>query len=259
MTKLAEEKLYKKDLSELSFNRLIDLIYKTLEDDNAWADFFAVACESIGAKYIHMFALDKQHGTISWSNGNDLPAEGELDLIHKYQFIDPRAPFVFSLQPLEWFHDHKHFDENFMLENQFYQEFLIPWGLKYVSLCKVIDNQQANIVFAALSSPEQGPLQQDSVEFLTKLLPHISRVCRLSLQNFIYSTQALVGHTLINKLRQPVILASTAGEVIHTNDSAKKLLNLTNLVSLNNGQLVLPTKYNQVFFDDCLAMDYELR
>jgi nitrogen-specific signal transduction histidine kinase len=90
-------------------------------------------------------------------------------------------------------------------------------------------------------------------------MPHVSRVCRLGIQNFVYSTQALVGHTLVNKLRQPVILASVTGEVVHVNEAAKELLNVTSLISVVDNQLLLPAKFSADFFEECAAMEYALK
>ena len=63
--------------------------------------------------------------------------------------------------------------------------------------------------------------------------------------------------TLFNKLRQPVLLTTTNGDIVHINESAKKLLNLTNLITIKNNQLVLPAKCSQEYFDDCVSMEYE--
>jgi DNA-binding CsgD family transcriptional regulator len=66
-----------------------------------------------------------------------------------------------------------------------------------------------------------------------------------------------IAFTLFNKMRQPVLLTTTTGEVVHINESAKNLLRKTNLVSIKNNQLVLPIKYSQEYFDDCTSMEYE--
>ena len=136
---------------------------------------------------------------------------------------------------------------------------MIPYGVKYLSACKLVDNDQALVMFGAITTPEQGPLERESIDFLNNLLPHVSRVCRLTIQNFTYSTQALVGNTLINKLRQPVILITLDGEVVHINESAKHLLDSTKIISVKNAQLIMPIKYSKVFFDNCVAMEYEMR
>ena len=146
-----------------------------------------------------------------------------------------------------------------MSTHPFYQEFMIPYGVKYLSACKLVDNDQALIMFGAITAPEQGPLQRECIDFLNNLLPHVSRVCRLTIQNFTYSTKALVGNTLINKLRQPVILITLDGEVVHINESAQQLLDSTKIISVKNAQLILPIKYSQIFFDSCVALEYEMR
>lgn len=248
-----------KDLSVTNLERMIHLIYQTIDDATLWDKFLADLCSVVGAKYLHLVAHDKSNGALSFSATTNMPPEGELDFLHKYQFIDPRVHHVLPKPELEWVRDHEIISEETMAVHPFYQEFMIPWGVKYLSVCKLVDNAQALVLFGAITSPEQGPLSQESMDFLSRLIPHIKRVCELSIQQFTYSTQALVGHTLVNKLRQPVILASLNGEVIHINESAEQLLKSTALISVKNGQLILPAKYSQPFFDDCVAMEYKLK
>ena len=248
-----------KDLSNQNLDRLTHLIYETLEDYSVWDKFFNLLCDAIGAHALHLIAHDKKNGALSYSAGFNMPAQGELDFLHKYQFIDPRIPTLLAKSPMEWIHDHEFITEETMSTHPFYQEFMIPYGVKYLSACKLVDNDQALVMFGAITAPEQGPLKRESIDFLNNLLPHVSRVCRLTIQNFTYSTQALVGNTLINKLRQPVILITLDGEVVHINESAQQLLDSTEIISVKNAQLILPIKLRQVFFDNCVAMEYEMR
>lgn len=55
------------------------------------------------------------------------------------------------------------------------------------------------------------------------------------------------------------MLVTLNGEVTHINESAQRLLNATNLISVNNNQLILPNKYSKTLFDECIAMEYAMR
>jgi DNA-binding CsgD family transcriptional regulator len=97
------------------------------------------------------------------------------------------------------------------------------------------------------------------VAFLDRLMPHLRRAVRIGLRNFVYSTQALVGHLLVNKLRQPVILSSPEGEVVHTNEAAQEMLRSTRLVRIDNGMLRLPEPHLGTLLRRCEELEQALK
>ncbi|MCB5206493.1 helix-turn-helix transcriptional regulator [Methylovorus mays] len=245
------------DLSESSFNQLVDILYQTLEDNTVWKKFFDEVAQAIDVNIVHMLGVDKKHTALSYSDGANMPAHGELTYIQNYHSIDPRVPIVFGTETMKWVHCHQHLDEVFVANNPFYQEFLIPYGLRYMSACKVVDDDNAIIIFSTLRKPEQGPLPDEALSFLDGLMPHLARVCRLTVKNYVYSTQALVGHALINKLRQAVVLATTTGDVVHINEAASTLLRQSSGVYISNNKLQFPFPYDQEFYQVCHRLEQE--
>ena len=242
------------DLSEQSFQKFIGLVYEAAEHPGAWRPLYEELQTALGVKSIHMLALDKQHGTLSYSDGANMPVQGELAYMQQYRFIDPRLPLILERSQAEWTHCHEVLSEDLVAQHPFYQEFLLPHDRRYMSACKLVDTPQATVIFSTHTSESQGPLSREAIAFLDRLVPHLQRACRISLQNFVYSTQALVGHMLVNKLRQPVILMGTAGEVMHTNEAARELLRSTRLVQVQDGKLRLPRRQ----LDDLLRRTAEL-
>jgi DNA-binding CsgD family transcriptional regulator len=247
------------DLSDEAFDRFVDRIYGALEKPESWRALYEELCDAIDVKSIHMLAFDKQHGTLSYSDGANLPVQGELAYMQQYRFIDPRMPLILQKPLLNWTHCHEELDEEYVAQSPFYQEFLLPGGRRYMSACKLVDNDAATVIFSTLSGIGQAPLSSKSLDFLNRLLPHISRACRIGLQNFVYSTQALVGHTLVNKLRQPVILMSSGGDIVHINEAAGQLLQSTHLVRLENGRLGLPPPHHNDFLRRCSEMEQKIK
>lgn len=247
------------NLSDESFNHLTEILYQSLEDEVGWEPFLHKLSEVMGIKVIHMIAQDKNNHAISFSEHANVSVESEFAYLHKYQFVELRLQHLVDKSPGHWVHDYETVGEAVMAEHPIYQEFLAPADVKYSSICKLVDDERAVVFFGVFTSPTQGPVSKECLEFLNKLLPHMCRVCRLSIQNFIYSTQALVGHTLVNKLRQPVILTSVHGEVMHVNESAKQMLNATDLISIKQGRLQMPPKYQQMYLSECASMEIAIK
>jgi DNA-binding CsgD family transcriptional regulator len=99
----------------------------------------------------------------------------------------------------------------------------------------------------------------EALAFLERLHPHLRRAVRMGRDRFVYSPESLVGHALVNRLRQPVMLLTTGGEIVLANDAARRLLDTTSLVQVADNRLVLPQAYRRGFFEQCARMEHELR
>lgn len=244
--------------SQDQYDDLISLLYETVEQSDSWQPFFQRLSDQVNSS-IYALAIDKKHGALSYSDGANLPDEGELGYIQKYQAIDPRLPLLLPLPINTWVHDHLLLDEGFVANNAFYQDFLIPLGVRYVSGVKIIDDDEVTLIFSYLRRPDQGPAPDDVIAFTNRLIPHMQRAARMVVKNFTYSTQALVGHALVNKLQQPVILTSINGEVIHTNQAAAHLLQTTSLIAIKDGKLVMPADCMQQFLQAAAMIEKSIK
>jgi len=247
------------DLSQQRFDAIIERIYATLDDAGSWRSVLEDINEAFGIRAVHLLAFDGRNGALSYSEGADMAPQIDMEYIQKFQFNDPRVQLLREQKENEWMHCHEWFDEDFVAANPFYQEFLIPHGARYLSACKLVENDRATIMLALLSRPDDGPLPPQALAFAERLRPHLSRACRVGLDNFVYSTQALVGNALVNKLHQPVMLLTTSGELMQMNQAANGLLQRTPLVQIADGKLVLPERYRQTFADHCLALENQVR
>lgn len=247
------------DLSEQSFLRFIDLIYEAAEKPERWRALYDELQRAIGVMSIHMLAMDKRHGTLSYSDGANMPVQGELAYMQHYRFIDPRWPIILQRGVGEWTHCHEVLDEQVVATHPFYQEFLLPYDRRYMTATKLVDTGEATVVIATLSSASQGPLSPEACVFMNRLLPHLQRACRIGIQNFVYSSQALVGHLLVSKLRQPVVLMTLAGDVMQTNEAAQELLRSTRLVGVDGGKLKLPRRQLDELLRRCSELEQELK
>lgn len=247
------------DLSQARFDRIVNLVYDTLDDRGAWRRMLDSLHEAIGGRAVHMLAFDGERGALSYSDGAAMAPQIDLEYIQKYQFIDPRMGLLRQQSTIGWLHCHEHFDDGFAATHPFYQEFLIPHGARYVSACKLADTPEATVIFSCLRSAAEGPLPPNVLAFLDRLRPHMERAVRMGLAQFVYSTQALVGHALVDKLRQPVMLLTATGDVVLANAAARTLLASTSLVKATDGKLVLPQRYRTSFLMQCGELETRVR
>ena len=125
------------ELSEQSFQRFLDLIYEAAEKPERWRYLYAELQLALGVKSIHILALDQRHGTLSYSDGANMPVQGELAYMQHYRFIDPRVPVILQRPLGESTHCHEILSDDEVALYPFYQEFLIPYDRRYISGCKL--------------------------------------------------------------------------------------------------------------------------
>ena len=243
----------------VEFDRFVHLIYGAAEDASRWRDFYEAIRLITGSESVHMLALDRRAQTLSYSDGANLPVHGELAYIQHYRFIDPRMPLILGAPTQKWIHCHEHLDDEFVANDPFHQEFLLPYDRRYMSACKLVDGGDATVIFSTLRTTAQGPMPAESVAFLDRLLPHLARAARMGLRNFIHSTQALVGQMLVSRLRQPVILMSPGGDVMHANEAANQLLASTDLISIVNGKVQFAGRQGEPLIRRCSEIEAFLK
>jgi DNA-binding CsgD family transcriptional regulator len=241
------------------YDSLVHRIYDTVMDSQAWQTLYAELAALVDAKTVHVVGFDKQHNALSFSDGFNLPAVSELGYIRRYHRIDPRLALWRSQPVLKWLHCHEHFDDEFVRDDRFFQEFLLPTERRYASCCKLVDDENVTVFFACLRSAEQGPLEKGAIAILERLTPHLARAVKLQVQRFLFSTDALVGHAFVNRWLQPVILTTTDGELLRLNDAAQRLLQSTSMVRTSGSKVILPAPFQQRFLDDCAQTEARVR
>lgn len=247
------------DLSEQAYERFVGMIYEAAEHPAHWRALYEELQQALGARSIHMLGIDKRHGTLSYSDGANLPLEGELAYMHHYRLIDPRTPLWDRAGEGEWLHFPRMLPAEVAATHPVYQEFLVPYDRRYNTMCKLVDSADATVIFSVLSGEAEGPLGDAAQAFLGRLLPHLQRACRIGIRNFVYSTQALVGHLLVDRLRQPVILMAPGGEVMHVNGAAQELLRCTRLVQVAEGRLQLPPARQAELLRQCVELEQSMK
>lgn len=67
----------------------------------------------------------------------------------------------------------------------------------------------------------------------------------MAIQRHIYefSSKAIMGYVLIDKLSQPIMLLNLAGQVSHANLAAKQLLVKNRILKVEDNKLILPEPY----------------
>ena len=203
---------------------LVTSIYDAALDRSKWPAALERIRVFTATTAIQLMAVDRRLGVISFSATANAPHEAELAYVRHYCAIDPRVKILLADEPGAWMYCHEHLSDEFVSRDPFHQELMLPIGLRYVAGCKVYEDENTTVVlalFQGVGLPPVSRLQTSRADLLT---PHLHRAIRLSISNFIFSAQALVGVEIVNRLRYPVFLLSREGNVVHMNGAARVVM-----------------------------------
>ncbi|MEX3977849.1 helix-turn-helix transcriptional regulator [Paraburkholderia sp. EG287A] len=240
--------------NESQYDRLLHLVYDTLDNPCAWKDFCAQLREAIGVASIHLYAFDRQRDLFSWSDGFALAGAEPLERIRPLYRDDTRLAWLRAYPPGKWLHCGIELD---CADGDCAAGFeLCPLeeGHRCAALCKLIEQNGLAVMLACRAHAEAGPLAGEHRELLERLTPHLVRAVRLYLRRF-----ALNADTLANRSRPPAMLVSALGEVLHSNEAAQRLLKATSLVRVRGRRITLAAPHHARLLEDIAVSEARLR
>lgn len=214
-------------------------IYAAANGRRSWPEALNELADLLKLWTVQVLGIDKRRGhPIFSAHGGYAPPQAALDYFRTYHVMDPRVSLAMSVPVGEWVHCHEHFDERFVAQSAFYQEFLIPHGGRWVSITSVIDNDDVRFMVGFMRGQGASPVQPDEMELLHRVRLHMSE----ALQNAVHlrQTYAELGMTreLLSQFNHPMLLVDETRGIWHRNPAAQTLLERKGLVEERNGFLL---------------------
>ena len=225
-------------LSENDFDDVVAGFYRAASGAMGWVEALVPFQRAMSAIAVHLHAVDLAQGRIAFSyEASDLPVEAPLDYIRTYHQIDPRAGLAIALQPGEWINCWEHFDDQFVANDRFYQEFLIPYGGRYVSGSKLLQDGSVSVILGVHRGHGSPKLDAAEITTCRRLARHLTDALVLYRANVSLRNQGRLGMELLARLRAPLVLVDEQRRLLHTNPAAQALLANSRAVVESGGRL----------------------
>ena len=230
------------------YDELVELIYEIPVQQNGWKNFVRRLNQVLNATDVHVLAMDFQHQAYSFSEiyGTQPELErvaAEVTYLHYPSDADPRWQDFLNPKRKGWYQCHHHFGDEFVANSDIYQTIFLPVKIRYTAAHELILDEKLCVLLGINTSVERQPLNRDELAFLDKLLVHLKRVAIIQRHIFEFSSKAIVGYALIDKLAQPIMLLYLNGEVSHCNIAMQQLLHKENMLGIAGNYLQLPQPY----------------
>ncbi|RKG31037.1 LuxR family transcriptional regulator [Acinetobacter guerrae] len=227
------------------YEDLVESIYQIPLSQHSWFSFAKKLLNILDASYVHIQAIDFSHQVLSFSNGvGPLPldayAKAELDYLRYPVEADPRWEKFLDPQRQGWYQCHTHITDSFVDQSELYQHILLSIDLRYVASHELIWDEKICVFLSISTSLKRQPLNHEELAFLDRLIPHLKRIVNAQRHLYEFSSDHIIGYSLIDKLTQPILLLNLAGQIVHHNSAMQFFLEKYPFIHIVDRQLNLP-------------------
>jgi hypothetical protein len=145
-------------LSAASEDAIIAGLYRAAHGQMEWRQALDPVAQLTNSWVVQVLGIDLATQGVAYTyEGGWSKSDAVVEYVRKYHALDPHLRGVLQNEPGDWWHSSDHFDNDAVAVHPYYQEFLLPFGHRYVSGTKVFEDECSIVVFAAiraLGTPE---------------------------------------------------------------------------------------------------------
>lgn len=217
---------------------LIADIYAAAAGRATWSAALHQISKALGLWSTQIIGVDKQLKRVFLSEDcGSVSPQGALDYVRSYHSINPRVGYSLLLQSEQWLHDHEVFDERFVAQDPFYQEYLLPYGGRYLSGTKLLEDDSTVFLIGAMRGAGSHPLGAEEIALLESLRLHFVR----ALENYLHIRQAFAelhaSRKALEPFEHPMFLIDKMRSVWYRNTSASRMAANGEVFVERSGQL----------------------
>ncbi|WP_335951440.1 helix-turn-helix transcriptional regulator [Acinetobacter beijerinckii] len=246
---------------EKHIDELIELIYQIPLSPNGWEKFGNRLNQILGSSLVHLLAMDFQRQALSYSYAVSIMPEAliastEVHYLHYPVDADPRWTSFLNPERKGWYQCHYHISDEYVAHSELFQNVFLPAQIRYTAAHELILDDQLCVLWGISTSPQRQPLNQNELNFLDQLLVHLKRIAKIQRHIFEFSSKAIMGYALIDKLAQPIMLLNLTGEVSHCNHAMQQLLSKMETIKIEKNYLKLPEPYQTKFTESLKYIEF---
>ena len=205
--------------------RTIAAVYEAAAGEVPWGAALQLLSELVRCRMAQFMAVDLTENRVVYSHeGGPMPAEAGVEYARRYHSIDPHIGGLMQLQSGAWYHSQDHFDDAAVASNRFYQELLIPYGSRYVSGVKLLQDETSVVVLGLHRSAEVGEFDQNDRALVERLGFHLRHAASLWSKQRVRLVNAAMGKELLDRMQSPVLLVDAELRIGVANPHATRML-----------------------------------
>ena len=211
--------------SSFAMDEVVAAAYEAAAGVRPWRDACDAVCAAMDLWCVQILGMLRRSGAITFAlEGGPRAPEAALQHLTRYHEIDPRRSLLPHLRVGHWVHDHEHFDDDFVAQSPYFQEYLIPLGGRHASTTLLFADEERLVLLSLFKGVGSPPLDDDGVMRVEPIRVHLERAVRIHLRRQASRPMSVAGHTLLEVMPQGVIIIDAARRITYRNPAAAELI-----------------------------------
>jgi DNA-binding CsgD family transcriptional regulator len=225
-------------MGEPDLDRVVALIYEAAMAPDQWPTALAALSVLIGAWTSHLFLWDGRENTMPFSaTGGEIDPEMERLYGTYYGTIDPRRQLTQRQRVGQPMVCHHHFDQGYVAKSEFYSDFLIPFGGRFVMGTRLIDGENGTGVIGIHRSARQGPFEDSDLATMKRIVPHLMRAVQIQRKFALLRTREQTLEGALDRTPWGVVITDEKSKVLALNAFARAVTEESDGLCCGNGVL----------------------
>jgi DNA-binding CsgD family transcriptional regulator len=205
-----------------------------------WVDALQGLAERLDCLLVQIIGVDLQRGQLSFSfeGGNPMPG-GALEYARRFHAIDPHVQAIAAEPVGNPVSFSRVFDAQFVERSPFYQQFLIPYGVRHMHGARLYQDDQNGVMLGLHRAVGSDPIDGDDWQYVRRLCFHLVRAAGIYVATRRTSTEAAIGRATLDRIGVPLLLLDRHFGIAQRNHAADGMLKTSGvLCERQDGRLV---------------------
>lgn len=228
-----------------TLDEIIVQFYDAILDPGAMLHALTEFDHWIGSRLAHMVGWDArtQSAPVNLMTRPEYMHAGEA-YAEYYGKIDPRRAVVLNQPVGQVFQCADYFDNCYVDRSEFYQDLLIPNGMRYILGGCVYREDALDIYLVFNHAVGQPSFSQQQVQAVGRLMPHLQKTLKLMLRSESLRAGIMAGEMALESMDQAIVVLNPANEVVFCNRSAEALFKAQRILRVSGRRIESASFWN---------------
>jgi DNA-binding CsgD family transcriptional regulator/PAS domain-containing protein len=201
---------------------LIASFYDAAVGRQAWPEVLDRLARRLDCSVVQIIGVDQAAGRLTYSyEAGKVPAGAVVDYAMRYHRNDPHVERMAGRPIGEVVSFSRVFDEAAVACSPFYQEFLLPYGVRHMHAAKLFDDGKRAVLIGMMRAADQVPMDGNHWSLAQRLCFHLARAAALHEDHRRNDAQAAIGREVLDRFSTPVWVLDERRRVLQCNRAAQ--------------------------------------
>lgn len=225
-------------MHEPAFLAATEALFAATADPNAWATALQKVSDAVGGFDTHLFSWRHSGGGMSFSaTGKRLPDEAESLYDKHYGALDPRLGLVAHSRAGSWFSCADQFDNDYVSRSEFFSDFLIPMGVRYLYGTKLFEDRHEAAFLGFHRSPAMGSFDAAAMRDARRISQVINAAFRVRQRISDLTSELIRQRAMLDRLPWALFVVSQDALLHYANKQGEEMLRRGDAIRLVLGRL----------------------